>query len=274
MKCNAVVFGPIGSGKSYCIRTLLKEYPDEYGKMHKGAGLNVLSIACEAGWEATNGDLSCEIGYHVCQVLPATPTWEQMIDWIDRTNTMNSEAVKTMTIPGSIKNGYMQWMDLLKACINFKCDRCGTEFGPLDNLDDNYAVVTDGLTGITKMATDVIVGPKPSLTWPDIDRVGHIIEDFVGKFVSFKASYVLIAHWAREPKQVEGGSNITIHTIGQKLAPRLLLDTFDEVILAEREGTKYTWNMAAGDGVDQKARRLEYKAGLPPDFSQIFRQKP
>lgn len=269
MKSNIINFGDIGTGKSRATRTLLAEYPDETGKIHKGAGLKVHFLACEPGWEATNGDLTCEMGFHVHQVLPANPSWKVKMEWLEKTSNMSAEEIKKLDLPVSVRNGYRQFMDLHVACIKFKCMRCDEEFGCVDDWGEDIAFVNDGLTGITTMATQFAVGPKPTLSWPEIDRVGHSIEDYVKKCCALKCTYVLVAHWDRGANQVEGGSEITIHTIGQKLAPRLLMDTFDEIILSVRNVNTYTWNLA-DDKVRQKARRLEYKAGLRPDYAQIF----
>ena len=273
MKSNSVLLGPIGTGKSRSVRTLLAEYPDESGRIQKGVGLRVNLLACEPGWTATNGDLTCDMGFHVAEVLPANPGWKVGIAWLEKISNMSAEEIKKMNIPASIRTGYHQFMDLYKTCVSFKCIRCGEDLGSVDDWGEDTALVTDGLTGISKMAVHFTVGPKPTLTWPEVDAAQHHAEGFINKCVALKCTYVLIAHWAREPGQVEGGTNITVHTIGQKLASRLLLDTFDEVILAERSGDDtYTWNMADGR-VDQKARRLPYKAGLRADFTQIFRDR-
>jgi hypothetical protein len=270
LKANIINFGDIGTGKSYANRTLLAEYPDKEGKIHKGAGLKVYNLACEPGWSATNGDLTCEMGFHVHQVLPANPSWQVKIAWLEKISNMSAEDIKKMSIPDSIRKGYRQFMDLHVTCSKFICDRCGEDLGNSEDWGEDIAYVNDGLTGITTMAGQYAVGPKPTLTWPEIDQIGHMIEDYVKKCCALKCTYILVAHWDRAPNQVEGGSEITIHTIGQKLAPRLLLDTFDEIILSERNGpSTYTWNLA-DDKVRQKARRLEYKAGLRPDYAQIF----
>ncbi len=211
------------------------------------------------------------MNFHVAEVLPANPEWKVNIAWLEKISNMGSEEIKKMNIPSSIRNGYHQFMDLYKTCVTFKCVRCGEDLGCVDDWDDSVAFVNDGLTGISKMASHFAVGPKPTLTWGEIDAAQHHVEGYVNKCCALSCTYVLIAHWAREPSQVEGGTSITVHTIGQKLAGRILLDTFDEIILAERNGNTYTWNLN-DDRVDQKARRLPYKAGLQPDFSQIFRK--
>ncbi len=274
MKTNTLIFGPIGAGKSYSTRTLLAEYPDHEGKVRKGVGQTVLFHACEPGWEAVNGDLACDMGFHIQETLPADPDYATSLQWLETIQGIGTDDLIRKSMPGSILRDYRQFMDLYRTAINFTCMRCEQEFGNLENLDKdcNTTYVNDGLTGISKMAVQFIAGPKPNMSLPEYGRAQHHVEGWVNKQCTLNCSYVLIAHWAREPDPVEGGTNITIHTVGQKLAPRLLLDTFDEVILAERKGHPpvYTWNLA-DDRVDQKGRRLEYRAGLRPDFTQIFR---
>lgn len=270
IKANIVNFGPVASGKSYSLRTLLPEYPDKSGKIHKGAGLETRLLSCDPGWSATNSDLTCEMGFHVKEVLPANPSWQVRIRWLEKISNLDGEQIKKMSVPESIWSGYRQFMDLHVACVKFVCDRCGKDFGCVDDWDQNVAFINDGLSGMTKMAKHFAVGPKPSLTWPDIDKAGHTLEDYIDKCVSLNCNYIMIAHWDKEPNNIEGGTNITLDTIGNKVAPRLI-KIFDEIILSVRVGDVYTWNLAA-DGVQQKTRRLEYKSGLSPNFSQIFRK--
>jgi hypothetical protein len=270
MKSNIAIFGAVATGKSWVLRTLLPEYPDERGKIRRGAGLEVRLLACDPGWDATNGDLTCEMGFHVREVLPANPSWKARRDWLEKISDLSGEQIKQKAVPASIWKDYKQFMDLEVVCSRYICQRCEKDFGNNEDWDDNVAFVEDGLSGITMMAKHFAAGPKQSLTWPDIDAAGGHIEGHIYKCVSLKCSYILIAHWDREPDKIEGGTSIMFDTIGNKLAPRLL-KPFDEIILAERERdpTRYYWNLARKD-VEQKTRRLEYKSGLVPDFSQIF----
>jgi len=213
--------GDIGRGKSYSVRTLLKSYPDENGKLREGVGLDVYCLACEPGWSDTNGDLTCEMGFHVAEVLPANPSFDTMKKWLERIQDLDAEQIKKLGVPGSIRKDYRQFMSLYVTSIEFICIRCKKNFGCAEDWDENIAFVNDGLTGISKMAIDFTVGPKNALTWPEYDESQGKVKDWVDKCVSLKCSYILIAHWDREPDQVEGGSTITLHTIGNKLAPKL-----------------------------------------------------
>jgi hypothetical protein len=270
MKSNIAIFGPVGSGKTWSLRTLLPEYPNIDGKIRKGAGLQVREIACDPGWSDTNGDLTCEMGFHVKEVLPANPSWKARREWLESISDLSGEEIKKKNVKPSIWKDYKQFMDLEATSAHFVCDRCGTDFGNNEDWDDNVAFVEDGLSGITKMAKHFAAGPKQALTWPDIDAAGGHIEGHIDKCVSLKCSYILISHWDKEPDKIEGGTTITGDTVGNNLAPRLF-KPFSEIILAERElePTRYYWNLARKD-VELKTRRLTYRAGLQPDFSQIF----
>src|SRR6266404_1136438 len=104
MKTNTIVIGPVDTGKTYSTRTLLAEYPDKNGKIHKGAGLKVHSLANEPGWEATNGDLTCDMGFHVNQVLPANPDWEVSLKWLESISGMSAADIEKKTLGASIMN--------------------------------------------------------------------------------------------------------------------------------------------------------------------------
>jgi hypothetical protein len=79
---------------------------------------------------------------------------------------------------------------------------------------------------------------------------------------------MLLAHAERETDEVSGGSKIMAATLGKKLAPRLPR-FFSDVVLADRQGAKFTWSTAA-IGADLKARNLPIADGLPPDFGPII----
>lgn len=269
MKINAIILGPIGAGKTWSLRTLLPEYPDSAGRVRKGAGLSVRLLALEAGWEATNGDLTCEMGWHVRQHLPATVPWDSAQEWAERIGNMTMKAVADMEVSTMIRQNYKQFVGLYIHSSHFVCERCGTDFGPADSWDDTCVYINDGLTGISKMGIHLVAGPKPILSLPQYGSAMAAVEAYIDKCVGIEASYVLIAHWARESDEVQGGSRITIDTIGSKLAPKLVTK-FDEIILACREKTTYTWS-TDDQRIDLKVRRLPYSDKIDPSFAQIFR---
>jgi hypothetical protein len=281
MKSNVILVGPIGTGKDWCCRTLLKEYPDENGRMRRGAGKTVMMLANEPGWDETNGDLTCDMGFHVHQHLPYEAPLDQYLEWLEYIAGRSAADVKEMKLPQAIKLPFAQpWMGMYRVVNGFICDRCKENFGPVTawdkegnfiGWDDSYALMQDGLTGISDMACHYTAGPKPSMSYPEYEAAQTIIRNWIGLCTSFRATYVLIAHMAREPDEVEGGTKITVDTVGKKLAPRVV-KPFGEIIVCRRDVDKYTWNMVDVDNmhVDQKARRLPYKANINPSFVEIF----
>jgi hypothetical protein len=281
MKANVILIGRIGSGKNWCCRTLLKEYPDENGRMQRGAGKTVMMLANEPGWDETNGDLTCDMGFHVHQHLPYSAPMEQYMEWLEYIAGRSAADVKDMKLGSAMKLPFaQQWMGMYQVMNGFVCDRCKKDFGPVSAWDkqgnfvgwnDNVALVQDGLTGVSKMSCQFTAGPKPSMSWPEYDAAQHLVMDWVGLCTSIRASYILIAHMSREPDEVEGGTKVTVSTIGKALAPQLIIP-FGEIIVCRRDVDKYTWNMVDVDNmhVDQKARRLPYKANINPSFVEIF----
>jgi hypothetical protein len=129
--------------------------------------------------------------------------------------------------------------------------------------------VIDSLSGVNIMAMNLVVGSKPVKHQGDWGVAMDNLERLVQKLcIDTKCHFVLIAHAERETDEVQGGSKIMAATLGRKLAPRLPR-FFSDVVLADKQGTKFTWSTAAV-GADLKARNLPIADGLPPDFGQII----
>lgn len=271
MKANVLLLGPVGSGKSYSLRTLLPHWPDERGTAHTGVGKEVMLLALEPGADATLGHFSCEMGLHVHQHLPATIGWEEMEEWVDRLGKLSMEDVAKMTVPITVRQHYQHFLQLYSICAHFKCDRCGEDFGPVDSWGEDRVFAVDGLSGLSDMASQYLIGPKPIRSLPQTGAAQELIKAFLQKCVSIPASFALIAHWSREVNETTGSTSITVDTIGQKLAPKLL-KLFDEIAVSRRDGTKFSWSTLE-DRIELKARRLPYKDNLEPDFGLIFGTK-
>lgn len=268
-KTNSLLFGPIGSGKSRSVRTLLREWPDENGQLHKGAGKEVMLLALEAGAEASYKGLTCEMGFHRHQHLPADVPWDMMQDWIEKLGRLaKMEDMANMIIPSTVRQEFQQFLELYSICQDYKCDACGESFGGVSDWTDERAFVMDGLSGLSDMAIHFVVGPKPFLPLALYQPVQKLIGNFLKKCVGIPASFVLIAHWDKEVNPVTGTTSITIDTVGQKLAPQLM-KIFDEIICTRREKDKFFWS-SLEDRVEQKVRRLPWSDSIEPSFELLF----
>jgi hypothetical protein len=265
-RTNALVMGPVQTGKTWGTRTLLREYPDIKGKICKGAGKIVCTVSLEPGWEDTNGDLTCDMGMHLVYIPPLPASWDELETITKLVNT----ATDIQKVNDPNRRYYTQLMETYSTLKDYTCQRCGKSFGNCAKLDGHHAVVMDGLTGLSRNAMTAVVGLKPAKTWPEFDAAQQHIENLLRACVSIDASFILIAHVDREVDKETQRTKLMMHTIGQKLAPRLTKDLFSEIILARRDDRgSFFWSTSEPD-MDLKARKLPFGDKITPDFRQIL----
>lgn len=268
MKSNVLLMGEIGAGKTTALRTLLPEYIDDTGTVQRGAGLETFLLAMEPGWEATLGSQTCAMGFHVHYLPPAQVGWDVVQKYVTLAHTMSIDALLKVSDPG--RSHYTQFMQLFNTCKDFTCDRCGDSFGDVSEWDEGRAICGDGLTSLTTMALQAIVGGKPIKSLPEYGTTMEFIEAFFKLYWgNTRCTAVFTAHIDREVNPVTGLSSITAHTIGQKLAPKLVKIP-DEVIIAKHERGGYRWS-TVDDTYVLKHRRLPESDNLPPTFAQLFK---
>jgi hypothetical protein len=265
-RTNTLLMGPVATGKTTILRTLLKEYPEPGSTtLHAGAGRTVLALSLEPGFEDTMADCTCDMGFHHRYIPPLDIDWDTLSDLAEAVNRAGD--VTKVIDPN--KRDYNQLLQTYSALSRFICQRCDHDFGPIDKLDVSYAVAMDGLTGLSRNAMNFTAGLKPHKSWPEYDAAGQQVENLLRKCVSITASFVLIAHIDREPDPL-GGTKLTMHTIGNKLAPRLTKDLFSEIIYTRRDERGRFWWSTVEHQMDLKARKLPFSDQIEPSFTQIL----
>lgn len=254
MKFNALILGPTGTGKTYSLRTLLPFVR------------RLVILTTEPGVEHILGDTDkTKVAWHY--IATATTDWSILKDQADKVNRLSNDQLAKQV--GINQDNYRQFIEVLETCSNFKDDRTGIALGPVDEFPEDWCFVIDNMTGLSQMVLDLIVGAKPIKSLPDYLVAQDTLERFILKCIGdTRCSFILLSHMGRERDEIRGGTNLTVQTIGQKLAPKLP-PRFDEVILAERKGTEFSWSTAAPDA-DLKTRLLPIKDGLPQNFSLLF----
>lgn len=276
MKTNILIQGLTCTGKTRCIATLLPEYYDESGAICKGAGIEPFALSMEPGLAATLGRNLC--GH------PDAPS--PCIHWhyiqpgaIDR-NTLRKFALLSQVVDSDTlskqqdpnRGQYTQYLDMFDVCAKFICHGCNQDFGDVGKWGEDRAICQDGLTGLTKVARRHVCGSSPFLSLPKIGQIQDLIEAWMDiEWGGTKCHSILLGHLEREVSPLTGVPIVTLSTIGQKLAPKLLMKPDEVITTYINDKGKYLWDTTQENGQPKKHRRLPESANLAPDFSQLFR---
>lgn len=251
---KVLLLGDSGAGKTYSIVSLIN------------AGYEVFAVFTEPGMEVVAHLPSDKLHWHY--IPPSAPDWDSMIDSANKINKLTFQSLASL---GDVnKQKYTEFIQLLSVLANFKDQRTGKEYGPIDNLDPaKQALFIDSLSGISIMAINLVTGSKPVKSQSDWGVAMDNLERLLIRLTTgIPATMVLTAHVERETDEVSGGVILTASTLGRKLAPKIPR-FFSDIILCQRQGTKFTWSTAA-HGVAVKARNLPIADNLPPDFGVLL----
>ena len=257
---NVMLMGPAGTGKTHSIGTLVD------------SGIEVFYLGLESGLESllgyyTDRGLAVPANLYWHQFNTQASGFESMISNAEKINMLNLESLAKMVDPN--KSKYNQFVNLLKVLSNFKDDRTGETFGPVDKWPSTRALVIDGLTGLGNIAMSLVVGGKAVKNQSDWGIAQGQVETILRQLCDgCKCHLVVLAHVERETDQVLGGTKIMVSSLGRALAPKIP-PMFSDVILATRQGTTWTWDTASALA-DVKTRNLPIKADNAPSFAPII----
>jgi hypothetical protein len=161
-----------------------------------------------------------------------------------------------------------QFVGMLRALANFPDDRTGARFGAVDSWGPSRCLAIDSLSGINTFAFSLVVGNKPIKSQTDWGLAQGEIEKLIRTCTQCKCHFILTAHVERETDMVFGGVKVTVSVPGKALAPKIP-PFFSDVILTERNGTKFSWS-TANVLADLKARNVPIADNITPSFGQII----
>jgi len=250
---NILLIGASGAGKTTSIKTLIAQ------------GITPFCLFTEPGFEVL-GDIPAD-KLHWQYIRPANVEWASLIDVASKVTALQHDAVTALKDAG--KGKYTQFVDLLRGLNNFKCDRDGKEYGDVCKWGTDRAIVLDSLSGVNIMVMRHVIGGKPTAHQGEWGSAMNSLENLIQKLCTdTHCTFVLMAHAEREVDEVQGGSKLMASTLGKKLAPKLPR-FFSDVILAKKEGAKFSWTTIEA-GADLKNRNLPLAEGQQPDFGPLI----
>lgn len=253
--------GAPGSGKTDALTTIIE------------AGLELFVLGTEPRYIESLLDalkrrnLSVE-KLHWATVEPVRIKFDAMIRNAKLVNSMSFETLSQIK-SGMEKSEHAQFIKVLENLNNFKCDRTGQTYGPVDSWGADRCIAIDSLSGLNIMAKDLVVGGKPTAAQGEWGVSMDLEERLINKLsADTRCMFVLTAHVEREPDELTGGSNVVVGALGRKLAPRIPR-FFSEVVLARREADKYYWSTATPT-YELKKRVLPLSDKIEPSFKPVI----
>lgn len=258
-KANVLNLGPIGTGKTHALLTI----PQKKKVGLIGLEPGVHNILTPQNWR-------CEEDRHLAYIAPAKTPFATMISNAKHINMLTPDQLQKMSKATANASDYMQFIHVLNLCEDYKCERCHTSFGAVDQWGDDWVLACDGLSGLSIMSMDLVVGAKPIKTQPEWGVAMDNLERLVGKWCyDTKCSFILIAHAEKEVNEVSGAMTIMAGTLGRKLAPKLP-KFFDEVLLSRREGGNFYWSTVEPQA-DLKTRVLGWSDRIEPNYHKLWK---
>jgi len=252
-----ILMGPTGSGKTHSVRTLVD------------AGIETFVVFTEPHGRGVVSDIPCP-KLHWTYVPPSTGSWTEMIQKADVATKMSWKALSGMTEDPN-KSKYTGFFRLLSALHNFRCDRCGKEFGDVSTWGTNRALAIDSWSGINEMAMQMFTGESIARSQPQWGAAMNTELSFANKLCyDLRAHFVLICHLEYDKDEVLGGMKLMPLSLGRKVAPDLPKN-FSDVILAQRLGTTFSWS-TANPSADLKAINVPISDKLPSSFVPVIEQ--
>lgn len=206
---------------------------------------------------------------HWSYLPPASPGWSALREAGLLANALSYKDLSELKM-GVAKSEMKQFGKLLDLCENFKCDRTGKSYGPIEVFGPECAFVIDSLSGLNHIVMQNSVGFKSSPHQGEWGIAMSLEENIILKISSDITSYfILNCHISREPDELIGTTRLVPAALGSKLGPRIPR-FFSEHVLSVRTGDKFLWRTSSGEA-DLKSRILPVKQELAPDYTPIIK---
>ena len=252
---NIMLVGASGAGKTHSTTTLAE------------AGITPFYLFTEPHGPALVQKLIPDQA-HWMYVPPTVGDMETLMTKAQRM-TSSSWSVMQQQTADPQKAEYTSYYDLVCGMHNFVCARTGEEFGDVTDWGTDRAIILDSLTGLNKMAMQLVSGGSIAKSQP---QWGAAMQAEMGLIdllcCNTTCTFILIAHLERQVDEVFGGNHLVPLALGKKTAPELPKNMSD-VVHVTHEDKKFFWN-TIGANIDLKANNLQQGENLPPSFRPLI----
>lgn len=260
--------GPPGSGKTYCLTTLLEAGLEVFVVVTEPDGVSALLDAASA----KKLDID---RIHWVECMPAAAGWGAMRDMVSTIGGHDYEQISKIK-SGVGKSETRGAADKLIRCFqNFVDERTGTDYGDVTTWTDDRVLVLDSLSGLNIIAWTLTVGYKPAAHQGEWGVAMNFVEQLIIKLNSDRNCFFIVnGHLEKEIDDISGVSKVMLSTLGRKLAPKIPR-FFSEVVRSSRymdAQKRPIFNWATVDvQADLKSRTLPISAELKQDYFPIVR---
>jgi hypothetical protein len=264
---NICLLGEGGTGKTYSLGTLA-----DWCQLHQKEMFVLFvenSLETLLGYWKDRG-LEVPACLHWHQTHTKAVSLTQMVKVANDVGFFSYELLTKMSDNNRGGDNNAFWR-ILSACSNFKDDRTGKDFGPVDKFGLDKVFALDSFTELGNAAAKMIIGSKPTMAPPEYGVAQNNIMNFIRLCTQgLSCTFIMTAHPQRDKDEISGSIKTTISTggIGTAIIPQIP-PLFSDMIWTVREGDRFFWDTAAY-GVTTKTRSLGYRSKIEPNFAQIM----
>lgn len=258
---STLIMGAPGCGKT----TSLLSYIE--------AGLDLFVISTEPGGVESLLDgikeRKLDINkLHYMTVMPTTSGWDALDEMTKSIGVMDFEALSKLKGVGKNQTRIAA-MNFLNALKDFQCERDGKSYGDFMSRTDQQALAIDSFSGLSTMGWYLTVGYKPTGAPGEWNIAQNWLSAVLLKINSDRnCFFTLTAHVEKEPNEITGVNQISVSTLGKKLAPKIP-QYFGDVVYATKTTAKgFKW-ATIDNNADLKNRALPNAVDLAPSFVPI-----
>ncbi len=267
---NVFLIGPTGTGKTTALRTIVRaglELHVQFTEPHMS-----MVLAPHLEWEKELGLPPLDVSkVHYSYIPPTSVDNNVLMEAYELQRTWPWEQLKKQT-DDPMKAHYVSFQRMAASLlVNWHCDQCSVDFGPVTSWGHERALVVDGLSGVNDMAEQHIGGGAMARSQSQMGAMMDTELNLFGKKLPMDTNclYVLIGHLRRIYSDMSQGMTKLPHALGKANAadwPRL----FQDSILAVRVGNEFMWSTSDSE-FDCAARNLPIAPNLAPDFQPLLR---